>query len=311
MQRSLYTVALALMLAVPAWAQPLTPTPTITPVAGQDCCTTHILPGCDDSACEACICVGDGIHNDPTCCEFTYDFQCAQEAKGLYTVIVSCGSACACSSAPTETPTATATAPTPTQTPTATETPTQTATVTGTPPTATPTHLWDEEYFPPTAHGTQTPLVTATPSTTITATATVTVTRTSTPTRTGTTTGTVTVTPTITPNAALTGCCECPGCCGDVDASGQVSQADLNTCLAALQGTVDYWNATACDCNNSGSIRANDEITWINNFHNQNCAPMTNCAVPSNGTCPQGCVLINGASCQIVATATPTRTRTP
>jgi hypothetical protein len=99
-------VVCVLVMAVPVWA--LTPTPTITPVASQDCCTDYApdgLPGCNDSTCEACICVGDGISNDPSCCTVLYDFQCEQEAKGLYTVLVSCASSCACSVAATPTPT--------------------------------------------------------------------------------------------------------------------------------------------------------------------------------------------------------------
>lgn len=460
--RLLTCIALIALRAAIASAQ--SPTPTITPVAGADCCTTHILPGCDDSACEACICVGDGIHNDPTCCTFTYDFQCQQEARGLYTVIVDCGASCACSSAPTETPTATPTptvgpclyelstltrcvqfdldstlagipqnssttapanatdqdhmyftaasfgqtnwtgnygvqmevvavgaditnykfrllranagcvptqvlgtsgpltgtgiktasfpgvvstgpstdqlvlevlfttgsgisrnftvvtsgtngfvtdpwcisptpgpsetvTPTPTITPTASETPTPTITPTGGTVTPTPTHLWDDQFIGPTPNGTTTPMVTATPTGTIT--------RTPTTTR----TGTPTTTRTRTPNAALTGCCECPGCCGDLTAAGQVTQQDVNTCVQAFDGVIDYWQATACDCDGDGRIRSNDIAQVTTNFHNQNCAPLTNCAVPSGGHCPQGCVPVNGASCQVVAT--PTRTRTP
>lgn len=271
----------------------LTPTPTITPVAGADCCTTHIPPGCDDSACEACICVGDGINNDPTCCEFTYDFQCQQEARGLYTVIVSCAASCACAAEATPTPTATFTG-----TP-ATATPTSTATPTPTGPTPTATHVFDIQFVPPTP--TVTPTTTGTP-----ATPTRTPTRTGTETRTPTNTGTATVTRTAThtPNIDLTACCQCPGCCGDVDGDGVVTAADVNACTDAALGG-GYWMAPQCDCMNDGQVTTND-VTIATDNHLNGCQAPTNCAPPVGGHCPTGCSLVPNASCQVVATRTPT-----
>jgi hypothetical protein len=130
-------VLFMLFTASVAAAQPPTPTPTITPVAGQDCCYEWPNPGCNDSACEACICVGDGVNNDPFCCNAlgAWDYQCSQEAKGLYTELVFCAESCACSA---YTPTPTPTGPTPTVTPTSTQTPTGTITPT---PTPTPTTI--------------------------------------------------------------------------------------------------------------------------------------------------------------------------
>lgn len=125
--RYLFVIILLAMTATQALGQ----TPTITPVPGQDCCQQQANPGCDDSACEACICVGDGIHNDPGCCGIAgqfpnkWDYQCSQEARGLYTVIVSCGASCACAVAfQTPTPSPPGPTQTPTITPVATATPT-------------------------------------------------------------------------------------------------------------------------------------------------------------------------------------------
>lgn len=283
----------ALLWAVPVLAQ----TPTITPNAANDCCIEQGPfgnVGCNDSACEACICVGDGIQNDPGCCGIAgqfpnqWDYQCSLEARGLHNLppdqTANCGSSCACAAAFfTATPTIT---PTITQTPTRTSTPTITPTV----PSSGPPQ---EDVF-----------IGAFPTATSTRTFTPTKTPTKTPTATVTPTGTVTGT--RTPNAFLTGCCECPGCCGDLTAAGQVTQADVDACAAALFG--DYWSATACDCNGDRQITAGDLTQVQQNFAQQDCAPITQCAPPFSGLCGQGCILINNASCQPL---TPTPTGTP
>ena len=163
MRSVLRAIVLVALLATAAHAQ--SPTPTITPVSGQDCCVSHVLPGCDDSVCEACICVGNGISNDPGCCgiagEFPnkWDWQCSQEAKGLYTVLVSCADECACSVAyQTATPTVT---PTRTVTRTQTASPTRTVTA-GATVTPIPLLCCDcatEDCVPPVANVCPTPCV--------------------------------------------------------------------------------------------------------------------------------------------------------
>lgn len=299
--RALYAY-LALMLAMPAWALTPTPTPTITPNAANDCCveqTPFGNVGCNDSACEACICVGNGIDNDPGCCGIggqfpnQWDFQCSQEAKGLYTVIVSCAASCACAAEATPTPTATFTG-TP---PTPTNTPTQTPTPTG--PTPTATHVFDIQFVGPTP--TITPTSTGTP-----ATPTRTPTRTGTETRTPTNTGTATVTRTAThtPNIDNIACCQCPGCCGDADGDHVVTTAEVNLCTEAALGG-GYWMAPQCDCMGDGQVTTND-VTIATNNHLNGCQIPTNCAPPTGGHCPNGCSLVPNASCQVVATMTPT-----
>ena len=133
-------VAIGVLLGGVHAAGAQTPSPTITPVAGQDCCLSHAAPGCDESACETCVCVGDGTHNDPGCCGIQgqfpnkWDWQCSLEAKGFYTVLVSCAAECSCSVAyQTVTPTPVTPPPTPTVTPTRTVTPVPSGVATVTP----------------------------------------------------------------------------------------------------------------------------------------------------------------------------------
>ncbi|MEO8603820.1 MAG: hypothetical protein ABI629_14695 [bacterium] len=64
-----------------------TPAPTATP--GGDCCDGHDGVGCDDSACQACVC-----GKDSDCCNDIWDETCAQEAA------IDCASACATCPAP-------------------------------------------------------------------------------------------------------------------------------------------------------------------------------------------------------------------
>lgn len=293
-------ISVLLALSAPAFAQ--TATPTTTPASGS-CCELggNPGPGCDNASCQNCI--GDC---DPFCITTQWDSQCSDEANGVshFCAPVACVAECNCPPLPTLTATATQTETrTVTETPTRTETPTPTVTITGTPPTATPTHLWSDEFFGPTPHGSTTPFGTAT------GTATVTPTRTVTATPTGTQTGTRTATATRTPNLDLQACCECPGCCGDLTGAGQVTQADYNACLAAYQ-TANYWAAPGCDCAQDGDITPADLGQVLDNMHNQNCAPLTNCAPPSGGHCPQNCIPVLNSSCQIVSTPTPTRTQT-
>ncbi len=73
-------------------------TPTPTPPPGGDCCSTHAGRGCDDSACQACVC---GI--DAQCCNLTWDAFCVSISTN------ECLGECPCVAPPTETP-----APTPT-----------------------------------------------------------------------------------------------------------------------------------------------------------------------------------------------------
>jgi hypothetical protein len=54
--------------------------------AGGDCCSANGDPGCNDDACEACVCLLDSF-----CCTTSWDSDCAGEALN------ECAPACACS----------------------------------------------------------------------------------------------------------------------------------------------------------------------------------------------------------------------
>lgn len=138
----------------PPETAPPTPTTTPTPTPGGDCCTAHVGPHCDNSACDACV-----SSLLPTCDSDTWDARCASLANGIEDQ--TCGAVCACgvlTATPTNTPiftetptpldtaTPTPTGPSPTVTlvPTLTPTQTRTPTITPTPvpffsPTETPT----------------------------------------------------------------------------------------------------------------------------------------------------------------------------
>src|SRR5262245_34125722 len=47
-----------------------TPTATVVPTPGGDCCEDHAGPSCDDSECRACVCDAD---LDPECCNGVWD----------------------------------------------------------------------------------------------------------------------------------------------------------------------------------------------------------------------------------------------
>jgi hypothetical protein len=49
------------------------------------CCASHPDPGCDDGACESCVCAAD-----PTCCEVAWDASCLEEA------LEGCATSCGC-----------------------------------------------------------------------------------------------------------------------------------------------------------------------------------------------------------------------
>lgn len=88
----------------------MSPTPTVTgtpptPIPG-GCCEANDAAGCDDQGCMDCVCAFDDL-----CCTNQWDFQCALEAKGEYTVLGTC--ACEC----VVTPTPGAGTPTPVVTP--------------------------------------------------------------------------------------------------------------------------------------------------------------------------------------------------
>ncbi len=73
-------------------------TPLPTPTPGGPCCVPRDVDpggtGCDDSACQACVC-----GRDPECCSRLWDATCAAEAR------VECLASCPCIALPTETPT--------------------------------------------------------------------------------------------------------------------------------------------------------------------------------------------------------------
>ncbi|MGH7789821.1 MAG: choice-of-anchor Q domain-containing protein [Candidatus Binatia bacterium] len=103
------------------------PTPTRTPTPGGDCCSSHIGPGCDIPACQACVCGADA----PCCSGTGWDSSCVISAA------TGCDSSCGCASTPTSTA-AVGASPTPTAssspTRTASSSPTPTRLVTPTPP---------------------------------------------------------------------------------------------------------------------------------------------------------------------------------
>lgn len=70
-----------------------TRTPTPSPVPGGDCCAVHDGSGCDDAACQACVCGAD-----PDCCEVPWDTLCVSLVGGR------CAAECPCGPTPTPTP---------------------------------------------------------------------------------------------------------------------------------------------------------------------------------------------------------------
>ncbi|MFI5367287.1 MAG: hypothetical protein ACHQ4J_16880, partial [Candidatus Binatia bacterium] len=82
------------------------PTPTRTP-ALNDCCAAASTAGCNDSACEQCVCDGNGASGggpnfDKGCCDPSgypgrWDLQCSLEAKGGGHFVSGCNCACASS----------------------------------------------------------------------------------------------------------------------------------------------------------------------------------------------------------------------
>ena len=67
-----------------ATGTPATPTPSPTP--GGECCASHGAPGCDVSACQACVC-----ELDSNCCSEIWDEYCVSRAAD------ECNGSCACS----------------------------------------------------------------------------------------------------------------------------------------------------------------------------------------------------------------------
>jgi YVTN family beta-propeller protein len=93
---------------VTATETPTGPTPTATePPTPGSCCAENFGRGCDNSACQSCVCA-----EDPYCCTMHWDNVCAQEASSG-TCELSCGCA-------TPTPTPTTPIPDMTNTPTPT-----------------------------------------------------------------------------------------------------------------------------------------------------------------------------------------------
>ena len=76
-----------------AIACPCGVTPTPTPTPGGDCCAAHGGTGCDDQACQTCVCAID----DP-CCSRSWDATCVSEASD------ECLDNCPCEPPPTDTP---------------------------------------------------------------------------------------------------------------------------------------------------------------------------------------------------------------
>src|SRR4029453_11149713 len=68
---------------------------TPTPPPGGPCCRAHAGPGCDDVACNDCVC-----NSDPFCCFAQWDQSCAETQT-----IIRCSDECGCSTTPGPTPT--------------------------------------------------------------------------------------------------------------------------------------------------------------------------------------------------------------
>ena len=81
------------------------PTPSVTPVPGGNCCALHAGPGCDVDACQACVCAGD-----QNCCDHGWDQFC------MNIVGDTCALPCACAPTPSPSPTPTLTPGGPTAT---------------------------------------------------------------------------------------------------------------------------------------------------------------------------------------------------
>ena len=64
---------------------------TCGPTPAEDCCVEHLVPGCEDDACDACVC-----DLDPFCCDNVWDLTCVSKAANA----VECTGQCLCQPRP-------------------------------------------------------------------------------------------------------------------------------------------------------------------------------------------------------------------